>query len=412
VANGNSGTEALEKVGRHVLAACCILGPLLFAYIAFTVVVDWQLPKDSLTKFNIEYAPQPLAAVGRAGVSKQASPPHAADVKGGSNGVSSAPAADATSGSNGTSPPVPADAKSTGQNALPATDAKNGSKDVSADPVILRQSGEFAWLFGYATASTFLYLVSAAAVLFGCWIVGSRLGPLSAGISVGAFAALAAGVVAIQQDPFELGRPLVLDKVLEAIQKESPLLGNLNSGAQVHWHVMVNGFVGLLGVGLLLSSLYALSLPPPDTSTPPKRKNDLVHRLTRIRWALLLGSAILVMGSLAANALISWPYTLLVEAQTKALKPIVDTLNLYVGTVGTIALVAAFTPAIFAWFSDLSTYRDKLAESLPPGQDPSANDPALSFAPTSLLTSALAVVAPLLASPLAAGLKQVVSLLP
>jgi hypothetical protein len=153
---------------------------------------------------------------------------------------------------------------------------------------------------------------------------------------------------------------------------------------------------------LILAALYALSIRPPRDELD---LGDLKHRLTAIRCALGLGSAILVLAVLSSRTLLGWPLQLLTEPYRKALLPIADALTMQLGATSTIALVAAFAPAIIAWQLDVAAYNERPAKQ--EGDAAMAMDANLVFAPMSLITSIVAVLAPLLASPFVNALQSI-----
>jgi Na+/melibiose symporter-like transporter len=80
-------------------------------------------------------------------------------------------------------------------------------------------------------------------------------------------------------------------------------------------------------------------------------------------------------------------------------------LTMQLGATGTIALVAAFAPAIIAWQLDVAAYNERSPKQ--EGGAAVAMDINLVFAPMSLITSIVAVFAPLLASPFANALQSI-----
>jgi hypothetical protein len=191
------------------------------------------------------------------------------------------------------------------------------------------------------------------------------------------------------------------------------------TGTAVTGLVRANTFVSLIGVGMILLALYTLSVRPPQSDL---HLVALRRRLTAIRCALLLGSVILVLAVLASKTLLDWPLTLLVDEQRAALKPLADALTFELGGVGTIALIAAFAPAIVAWMLDVELFKaaQVSSEQAQPRResaeqpqsrsktDAGADQPGseLVFAPVSMIASIVVVLAPVLTSPFVDGLKS------
>jgi hypothetical protein len=122
-----------ERFRCYGLAACCVLGPILLAYVAFNLVVTTLVP-PTVPGLAIAYAPAKPKA------------------------IMEAPAADAAT--------------------APATATKAGARkadEVIPDPVLLPVSLQVAGAYGAAMASGFLYLASVAAFLFGVVVAIQRL---------------------------------------------------------------------------------------------------------------------------------------------------------------------------------------------------------------------------------------------
>jgi hypothetical protein len=111
---------------------------------------------------------------------------------------------------------------------------------------------------------------------------------------------------------------------------------------------------------------------------------------------LILSSALLVVNTLAAKALVEWPISLLEETQRKALDPAGDAITrLWAGS-SSVSLLAAFLPGIAAWYLDRQDFR-----AVHRAADPvHAADDGLDIAPLSAVTAVIAVLAPVVASPI------------
>jgi hypothetical protein len=151
-------------------------------------------------------------------------------------------------------------------------------------------------------------------------------------------------------------------------------------------------------VGLLLTALGAASV----RCGASVNRTDLDDRLFVIRATMVMASALLVVGVLQAKALVEWPISLLVEAERKALDPAGDAIpRLWAGS-ASVALLAAFLPGIAAWYLDRRDYRAGHAGA-------EAQSDGLDIAPLSTVTAILAVLAPVVASPILDAAKSLVT---
>ncbi|MGN6571788.1 MAG: hypothetical protein ACTHLO_10275 [Pseudolabrys sp.] len=179
----------------------------------------------------------------------------------------------------------------------------------------------------------------------------------------------------------------------------------VTTGTVADWFVHFNTAVSLMPVGMLLTALAAITLPDGEKLTTAALK----ARLTVIRIGLSLGSACFVIAVLSNKALVDWPLQLVRESQAKALRPIADSIVAQFGAVGTAALFGAFAPAIIAWLLDLETLKaqDVAGRAIKPearAAELSEID-KLVLAPMSAIGSVVAVLAPVLASPVVDSLK-------
>jgi hypothetical protein len=176
--------------------------------------------------------------------------------------------------------------------------------------------------------------------------------------------------------------------------------------------VRTNTKAAIYPVAMVLIALFALSLRPPAQTLDVA---SLKLRLALIRYALGLASVILVVSVLVSKTLLGWPLTLIDESQAMALKPLADAMTLQLGAAGTIALIAAFAPAITAWVLDVVRFRGSLPKfraepKAKAGDGPPADE--LAFAPTSWVTTLMTVLAPIFAAPLVEALKSLLGVLP
>jgi hypothetical protein len=275
--------------------------------------------------------------------------------------------------------------------------------------------------YAYAIASAFLYLISAAALLFAVAIAIRRLTLWEFAMMAIPLVILAAviGTSKLMSTPYDFGRPLLVDNLLDQADSFPALLpfGLKNSGTSLSWLVGFNTIVALIPVAMVLIALFALSIRPPQSQLTI---GDLKQRLIAIRCGLGFGSAILVAAVLASKELLEWPLKLLLDSQAAALKPIADALTQELGATGTIALIAAFAPAIAAWTLDVGCYREANPDAVTQAKSqPSANKPkemsapdGLVFASLSTVTSIIAMLAPILASPFVDALKSILAAIP
>jgi hypothetical protein len=407
---------------RYGLAVACVIAPLALALGSFNGVLNWLAPAVG-PKISFEYVwakPPPI-------VSKE------------SAARSDAPAAEATpSGSKGTTPgPGLAAAYTTPalKPAAPITSVQSDGDVRSAGPYLraLQYRGEAR----YAAASAFIYLASAAVFVFSLVIVYRRCGGACSYAAFMIFLGL--GNVIAFGFPKPRGRELIVENLLNQAERVSAMKLDdapaSSTGDMVSLLVSANTIIALVPVGMLLVALAAISVRNVPRKIYPA---ELTLRRNYLRVALGLGSTLFVIGVLANKILVDWPLSLLSAGQQADLQPIADTVTLQLGTMGTIAIIAAFAPAITAWWLDVQVYRDGIArkENTTKGKDrppnavrpadlapapqpaggtavsegqPAKREPAddFAFAPLSLISGIVAALAPLLASPVVDTLKSV-----
>lgn len=285
----------------------------------------------------------------------------------------------------------------------------------------------------YAVAIALLCLASAAAIGFGFTVVCRRNGARIAFEALLFFVFLGY-IVASTPAAFDLLRPLVVEHILAAAKTLTPAMNSLASGDSDHslfnqfvrglFHdvdkfgdpavtglVRLSSMIGLIAVGMLLAALASASVRP---EKPPTHE-ELLSRLWIMRIVLALGAAVLVVAVLCSKILIEWPTSLLSNSQQKAIAPIGEALNLMFGASCTMALIAALGPALAAFVLDrrrafpaaLADNRQaETTEATAQDRAPANAAPAqrfpddLVFARWSSISAAIAVVSPLLASPL------------
>jgi hypothetical protein len=371
---------------NYGLAIGCVVAPLVLAFIGFNGALVWLTP-DIAKKIEatITYVPAEPTAIGA--TTKTISAPDAEKSR---------------------SEQKPSDTGNT----------------VTADPNLFLRALHYRGEAQYAAGSAFIYLASAAVLAFSLVIVYQRLKLQCWVSSLVVFSII--GYVIAYCAPKPRGRELVVEGLLTKAELfptmqldgvKAPLTGHIASSL-----VSFNTIAALVPVGMLLMALAALSIR--DTPSIPAQA-DLMLRRNCLRVALALGSTLFVIGVLANKALVAWPLSLVSAPQQLALQPIADAVTLQLGAMGTIAIVAAFTPAMVAWWLDVKIYEEdrakkeaeKKANPEPQRATDESKDDAdsspekqaaeFAFAPLSAITAIIAALAPLLASPFVDTLKSV-----
>lgn len=259
-------------------------------------------------------------------------------------------------------------------------------------------AGRLNVTYGYA----FLALVSVLAFLFGSVVV-IRYSNVVVWLAVTAvffFITRKIGYADIQGEDM---RAIVADNILARADADA-LLQFMPAKANLQSLIWVGLNVGYLSVGLILASLFCASIRWADQSS----LEGLKERRWIIRVGLVLGSAILVVVVLSSRAVFDWPLSLLEAADRKALAPAADALVRKWGAIGSISLLGAFIPAVTAWYLDRDAYRNapqpkkKAVKKMP-------DEGELEIAPMSTVTSILAILAPIIASPIFDALKSLVA---
>lgn len=402
-------------VGRHTLAVICIVGPIFFALIVLDAAVSWLVPK------NVQAIPMTFEFA--TGAPEQA--------KAGGGWIERIPMAfefaiaarstkrELISGSTTLPDGMASSTAATRQ----SEGLQRTGKADQPDSKIYLSAQDISGRFHYAVASASLYLISAAAFMFAAAVVYMRSGIKALLVSIIGFTVVA---LAIAQNPrsFELIRPLVVDRVLNA-SDEQPALRRLafdgyKTGDLVAGLVHFNTFIALLAVGMLLAGLYSVSVRRTGADLTLE---DLKTRRFIARCLLALGSAILVISVVASKILVEWPPSLLTESQQLALKPIGEASTILLGAMGTIALFAAFAPAVVAYVLDVRSFRSRPAEhhfvGAPTGASESGENRAtdktkswqsyddLGFAALSSMAGLIEILAPILVAPLVEILKVI-----
>jgi hypothetical protein len=346
---------------RYGLAIACVAAPFLFGVWASSLTVAWLLAPSHVERIKLDYRfrDQPAA--------------------------------------------TPSDsAARPGQTPEPGRTVPPASKgDATADgaPRFQLVAQHFAGVVTYALGSGFLYFVCAVALALSAMTIVRRVGPKSLALAIGGFAivSVAEAYLVMQDKP---RRILVTDNIFQLADRHD-LLKDMPVADRMVDLLAANIFVGLFTSGILLTALAVASIRRGAAVDRP----DLEDRLLVIRAALCLASAILVADTLLARALVDWPISLLVDAERKALDPIGDAITRLWAVSSSIALLAAFLPAIAAWYLDRKIYRATQS----PGDPAHRIDDGLDIAPASAVTGIVVVLAPVVASPLVDALKSLLT---
>lgn len=150
----------------------------------------------------------------------------------------------------------------------------------------------------------------------------------------------------VQILPTEGGR---LEKIFQVLFRHI----DHGPGATMVTLVRLNVMVGVFSVGMLLAALASASVRP---GGPAPRRDKALKQLKERRRiigvALAFGSAVLVLAVITNKFLTDWPTSMLIDSQRKAIAPINDALSLQFGLSCTLALIGAVTPALYALYLD------------------------------------------------------------
>jgi hypothetical protein len=383
----------VEFLRRYALAVCCIVAPIVLALGTFSLAEQILIPSTlhsensdgtlNADRLTFNYLPaQADEALGE--------------------------------------PPIAAGAKS----AATAAPSAVAPKRIAPDALMFLPAINYAARNSFAIASGFLFIASLITLIYASALLYLKWQWRGVAGAFAIWCGVALAITYAVSNPH--GRYLVVLDLLNAadsfprLEKFSiTLFGRkLATGTVADDMVHFNTIVSLIPVGLLLTALMAISIRDAGSKT----LESLKSRLMALRCALLLGSTVFVIGVLSNKALVEWPLQLVRVSQAKALRPIADSLVLQFGALGTTALFAAFTPAIVAWMLDVAAMmRDaaanpkaKAATKAKPsakiglGRGASTNEDGLIFAPLSTVTAIIAVLAPVLASPIVDSLKSLV----
>lgn len=279
-----------------------------------------------------------------------------------------------------------------------AVSAEREAERLAADRATARMdlvARHFSGIVNLAVSSSLLYFV--AFVAFVAFAAGAFYVSRHAGRKVVVLVALACLAAAAAQAGMMVQgdhrRVLVTGNILRLAEAHEALKELPMAGA-VKTVLGINICVGLTSVLMLFASLYI--------ATIRREKPDLAglkERLFVIRAVMVLASILLVIVVLFTRALVDWPLSLLTEAQKIALGPAAEALARVWGASASIALVASIAPAVISWHLDRELYRSGRSEAR-------ATADGLEIAPMSTATSLLAVLAPVVASPMLDAFKS------
>jgi hypothetical protein len=342
---------------RYALAIACVAAPFLFGIGASSLTLEWLMLPSHVERIKLDYRlrDQPATPAG---------------VRTGAR-----------------------------QKSGPSAEEPSASRD-DATPAARFElvAQHFSGLVNFAITSGFLYFVCAFGFALSVLTLIRRAGPQGVALAIGAVAAVTAAetwfVMANKQR-----RILVTDNIF-ALADAHDLLKEMPMAERMTELLAANIFAGLFTAGMLIAALAVASV----RRGPAVDLADLEDRLFVIRATLILSSALLVVNTLAAKALVDWPISLLDEAQRKALDPAGDAITrLWAGS-SSVTLLAAFLPGIAAWYLDRQDFRT----AQPPGGADKAGD-GLDIAPLSAVTAVLAVLAPVVASPILDAAKSLLT---
>jgi hypothetical protein len=351
------GRSMIPFLHRYALAVACVAAPFLFGLWPGSLTVAWLMAPSHVERMQLDYRlrDQPAPA-----------------------------------------PQGGAAEKSERGEASPAAAKGDAKPDAAARFELVAQ--HFSGLVNFALTSGFLYLVWAAAFAVSGIIIQRWLGGRMLALVVAAFAVVAAletWLVMVDKQR----RILVTDNIWQLVDRHD-LLRHMPIADQMVELLAFNIFLGLFTAGVVLMALSVASV----RCGPSVDRTNLEERLFVIRATMIMSSALLVVVVLQTKALVEWPISLLVEAQRRALDPGGDAITrLWAGS-SSAAMLAAFLPGITAWYLDRRDYRAAHAgvEAQPPAD-------GLDIAPLSTVTAILAVLAPVVASPILDAAKSLVS---
>jgi hypothetical protein len=137
-----------------------------------------------------------------------------------------------------------------------------------------------------------------------------------------------------------------------------------------------------------------------------------------IHLIIMFSSGAWIIVVISTKLFLEWPLTLISLPQAASLQLITDAVTMYIGALATVSIVAVLPPVMAAWFIDVTRFRSMYECAEPDlkgsniqgkSAEPIVDDDGLNFAPISIATGALAVVAPVIASPIVDAVKHLLS---
>lgn len=384
------GVEAF--VSRWGFAVACVVAPIVFGVLANSYLASWMSSGSELCAITRQLS---FSLIGEATPSP---------LKLSAEDLKSCEAAIAAHRAEAAPMPpvVAAQPAAAVQPAAPAAEPAKGDGKATEKPLppqlqLLANhiAGRLNVAYGYA----FLVLVSVVAFAFGSYVLISERGWRVWAVVTLVFAVVTGTLAYIDLNHGTVRR-FVADNILARADSHA-LLQYLPATENLRSLIMFGLGIGYLSVGLVLAALFLASIRTGNHAT----LKDLKERLFIIRVGLILGSAILVVVVLSSRAVFDWPLSLLAEPDRKALAPAADALVRKWGAIGSISLIAAFLPAISAWYLDRECYRT--TPHPPPAPQETVTE--LEIAPLSTVTSIIVVLAPVVASPIFDALKSLLA---
>ncbi|AWM00813.1 hypothetical protein [Bradyrhizobium amphicarpaeae] len=393
----------------YFLAICCVIGPLFLGYLAPNRVADVLMPLDDKSVVGF-VLPNPVGdsnvkiqKLKNALVDKQKA------LAGKQAGLEKSEASGTASDKQKDDARAAVEAAQTAEAAAKA-EVEKAEESRNADLTIAQSkqiSDTLTARYNYAATSGVLYLVSAATLLFGGWIVFRRNRILFF-VGLTLCLVLAGWVTKAPTAYANAGQTFLkalLDKADQNVGLFGPLFETYRNGASfkvsdaIKLIIDINTFVGLVAVGVALLAFAVLCSPAEKLSL-----SSLEDRKSNLQRMVALSSAILVVATFASKVVMDWPLSLVVAPQAEALKPLANALTSHLGMTGTIALFAATAPALAGWYLDVRRYR-----LTPAFQKQDADK--LEFGIPAAVTSILAILGPALTSPVFATFKTIAEML-
>jgi len=451
------GASAMQRIRRYGLASACLAAPI-FAFLAVFGPISVLMQPARIDCISLGYqfrdhdAPKTKtdSAPGEKSDGTKAATP-------------ALPKAEPAKGAGDTAWPIGSPAACENKpDASPPAKPQHLSTDPSVKLDLVAR--HFSGIIGFGIGTAMLWIASVALFAFAAGVIltlkddgrrnvaGTVFGPaVSPGcffmgtvVVTGIFAA--AGAIIFRQTP---QLQLLVFKNVFDIADAHPWVEQMKISAHVLDFVTLNIFFGIWAVGMWQWALFCAAVRPlvPDNPTKellPALSDYLIDRMSVIRTGVIVASILLVINVVTTKALVDWPLSLLTDDARQALAPAGNIIVQQWGVLGTLALIAAVAPAIIAWHLDRQDYRARRLEAAngntpppaatgagatksgaaeadagkppaKPGQgksdDAQPADDGLEVKLVSMITSVVALLAPMIASPLLSGLQSLFSLL-